>query len=184
MVNYSTVIGIAPFSVAVGYISNDSHLDFVVADQNDVAIVFLGHGNGTFTFMKGYKTGENSRSTSIALADFNGDNRLDIVITNTNTGNLGVFLGYDNGTFGTQTDYITGSTFTPYYVIVDHFNNDNIYDIGVTNFGNGEVVIFYGYGNGSFEFARSYSTGYGSQPYGIAVVDFDNNTQWKIVVAL
>jgi hypothetical protein len=36
-----------------------------------------------------------------------------------------------------------------------------VYDNAVINLGNDEVVILYGYGNGSFELAREYSTGYG-----------------------
>ena len=93
-------------------------------------------------------------------------------------------LNYGNGTFAKQTTYSTGPASNPYYVIVADFNNDNVYDMAVTNNGNNEVVIFYGYGNGSFEFARNYSTGFGSKPYGITTADFDNNKQLEIVVAL
>src|SRR5207302_1868628 len=80
--------------------------------------------------------------------------------------------------------YSTGSASQPYYVIVDDFNNDNIYDIAATNHGSDDIVIFYGYGNGSFILARRYSTGYGSKPVGIIAADFDNNKQLEFVVTL
>ena len=67
--------------------------------------------------------------------------------------------------------------------VVDDFNDDNISDLAVTSDANTEVVIFYGYGNGSFELSRTYTTGYGSGPQGIAAGDFgDKHVQ--IVVAL
>ena len=63
-------------------------------------------------------------------------------------------------------------------------NNDNIDDLAVTLFNKGKVGIFYGYGNGSFTVPRTYSTGFGSGPIGIAVANFSINKQFKIVVAL
>jgi streptogramin lyase len=121
---------------------------------------------------------------SIALANFNSDNYLDIVIANTFTNNIVVFLGYGNGNFAAQTTYSTGLSSQPYYVIVADFNNDNISDIAATNYGNDEVIIFYGDGNGKFNLESNYSTGIGSNPYGITTADFDNNKQLEIVVAL
>ena len=86
---------------------------------------------------------------SISLADFNRDNHLDIVVANTYNDNVGVLLGYGNGTFASQTTYSTGSGSQPFYVTTADCNNDNISDIIATNSGSNEMVIFYGYGNGS-----------------------------------
>ena len=121
---------------------------------------------------------------SLSLADFNKDNLLDIVVANTGRDNVGVLLGYGNGTFAPQTTYSTGSGSLPYYVIVADCNNDNMSDIIATNFGSNEVVIFYGYGNGSFELSRRYSTAFGSKPFGIVTADLDNDTHLEFVVGL
>ncbi len=67
-----------------------------------------------------------------ALADFNGDNYLNIAVANIYTDNVGVFLGNGDGTFIQQTTYSTGLASQPYYVIVADFNNDNISDIAAT----------------------------------------------------
>ncbi|CAF2734521.1 unnamed protein product [Rotaria sp. Silwood2] len=182
MVNYSTEINSQPYSVAVGDINNDKYLDLVVANWKGSVIIFLGHDSGTFTIGSILSIG--GSPFSIALADFNSDNHLDIAVANIASDNVGVFLGYGNGTFATQTTYSTGYGSSPYYVIVADFNNDNIYDMAVTNYQHKEVLIFYGYGNGTFQLGRRYPTGDRSKPYGMIVADFDNNKQLEIVVAL
>ena len=101
--------------------------------------------------MHTYVTGFNSIAFSISLADFNRDNHLDIVVANTFNDNVGVLLGYGNGSFASQTTYSTGLASQPYYVIVADCNYDNISDVIATNSGSDQVVIFYGYENGSFE---------------------------------
>jgi hypothetical protein len=85
---------------------------------------------------------------------------------------------------GRQITYSIGSGSQPYIVIAVDFNHDNRYDLAVTNQGTGEVVILFGYGDGSFHLARTYSTGSGSGSFGIAVADFNNDKQLEIVVAL
>jgi hypothetical protein len=182
VVNYST-LGHS-LSVAVGDIDNDNHLDLVVTISSSDVRIFLGLGDGSFIIWNALHTGQNSNPRAIALADLNSDNHLDIIVANTDNYNVGVFLGYGNRTFTVQTTYSTGSTSEPRYAIVADFNNDNISDIAATNFGTDEVVIFYGYGNGSFKLSRNYSTGFGSKPYGIIAADLNNDKQLEIVVAL
>jgi hypothetical protein len=185
VVTNSIDIGSTLYSVAVGDVNNDNRTDIVIPlfSTYNVGVLF-GYGNGTFGEITLYSTGYNSYPISIALADLNGDNHLDIIVTNNGADNLGIFLGYGNGTFEAQNTYSTGSASQPYSVIVADFNNDNLSDIAATLFAYDEVVIFFGYGNGSFQLARTYSTGFGSHPYGIAVVDFNNDKQLEIVVAL
>jgi hypothetical protein len=184
VVIYSTVNDSAPYSVAVGDIDNDNHLDLVVVDWNGVVTIFLGLGNGNFIIWYAYPTDAGTLLFSVALADFDSDNYLDIVVASLVNDSICIFLGDGDGTFAVPTTYLTGSGSEPYYAIVADFNNDNIYDIAITNNGYDEVLIFYGYGNGTFELARTYSTGYGSKPYGITAGDFDNNKKLEIVVAL
>ncbi len=183
MVNYPTVDGTYPYAVAVGDLNKDNYLDLVVADGNEIIIVFLGYGNGTFIFSYVYSTDGDYGPSSIVLADFNHDNNLDVAIANTPTYNVGIFLGYGNGTFGEQTTYSMDSLFTPEFLVVHDFNNDSIYDIAVSNDENDQIIIFFGYGNGSFELARIYSTGYGTRPWAMTAADFDDDKQYEFVVS-
>jgi hypothetical protein len=45
---------------------------------------------------------------TVAVGDFNNDNRMDIVISSYNSNSGGVFLGYGNGSIGTQMTFSTG----------------------------------------------------------------------------
>ncbi|CAF1431265.1 unnamed protein product [Rotaria sordida] len=182
---YSTGIGTFPHSIAVGDVNNDNQLDIVVSIMNpDGIVVFLAYSKRIFRIIMFYSTGYDSAPVSIALADFNSDNRLDIVVANSRANNMWVLFGIDNGTFGRQRTYSTGSESLPYFVAVADFNHDNQLDIAMTYFRNDKVVIFFGHGNGDFELVRTYFVGTGSHPYGFAIADFNNDKQLEIVVTL
>jgi hypothetical protein len=185
VLTFSTVINSHPFGVAVGDVNNDKHLDILTAnpDSNSISILF-GDGNGTFSVPWIILMGDNSGPLSINLADFNSDNYLDFAITNDLAGNIGVLLGDGTGNFVTETTYSFGPASTPNFAITGDFNHDNRIDIAATLFGTDYVVILFGYGNGSFQVARAFYTGFGSNPVGITVADFNNDTQLEIVVAL
>ncbi|CAF1252945.1 unnamed protein product [Rotaria magnacalcarata] len=106
---------------------------------------------------------------------------MDIAIANSGTNNLGIFLGYGNVSFANQVIYSTGSS--PWSVTVGDFNNNTRLDIAVTNFDDSNVTVLLGYGNGSLANQTTYSTGNNSQPYSIAIEDFNNDTLLDIIVA-
>ena len=56
---------------------------------------------------------------------------LDIVVANFLSCNIGVFLGYGNGSFATIVTYSTGRHAFPLTVTVADFNNDDRLDIAV-----------------------------------------------------
>ncbi len=180
----STAYPSNPYSVAVGDFNDDGRLDITVVNlgSNNIGI-FLGDGNGTFSSQTTYNAVAGSQPWSIAVGDFNNDNQVDIVVANSGTNNIGVCLGYGDGTFASQTIFSTGSNSYPAAVAVGDFNNDNRLDIAVANSGTNNVGIFLGYGNGTFARQATYSTGSGSVPYSIAVGDFNNDSRLDIVVA-
>ena len=145
--------------------------------------ILLGCGNGSFTSMMIYSTGNGSQPYGIAVGDFNNDGRSDIVVANSGTNNVGVLLGYGNGSFAAIITYSTGDGSYPIAVAVGDFNNDDRLDIVVANYDTNNVGVLLGYGNGSFSIVKTYSTGEGSTPYAVTVSDFNNDGQLDIVVA-
>ena len=58
----------------------DGKPDLIVANEysNNIGIL-LGNGDGTFQAQKTFSTGSNSYPRSVAVADLNGDGKLDLV---------------------------------------------------------------------------------------------------------
>jgi hypothetical protein len=181
---YTTGKGSAPYSVDVGDFNNDNRLDFVVANSgtNEVG-VFLGFGNGTFAVIMKYSTGDGSNPHCVAVADLNDDDRLDIVVANYGSNNVGVLFGLGNGSFANITILSTDDDSHPFWVTFGDLNNDNRLDIVVANSGDNNVGVLLGYGNGSFGKQTLYLMGYGSHPYAVVVGDFNNDTWMDMAVA-
>ncbi|CAF4756631.1 unnamed protein product [Rotaria sp. Silwood1] len=106
-----------------------------------------------------------------------------MIVANYGSENVGIFLGYGNGSFTNQTVYSTGSGSYPFSVAVGDFNNDNIIDIVVVNQGTNTVGLFLGYGDGTFANLIQFSMSYGSRPFAIVVGDFNNDTKLDYAVA-
>jgi hypothetical protein len=181
---YPTGQNSAPKAIAIGDFNNDSRLDIVVAyGGSDNIGIFLGYDSGTFASVTNYSTGNDSYPCSVALGDFNNDNRLDIVVANSGTKNLGVFIGYGNGTFSVMIPYSTGSLSGPVWVVVGDFNKDSRLDLAVALSGTNNIGVLFGNGNGTFSSPTLYSIGSDSDPYSLAIGDFNNDNQLDIAIA-
>ena len=180
---YSTGSNSGPKSVAVVDVNSDNKPDIVVGneDSNNVG-VFLNTGTGTFGSRTTYSTGSGSESVSVAVVDVNSDNKPDIVVANDGSSNVGVLLNTGTGTFGSQTIYATGSNSYPWSVAVVDVNSDNKPDIVVANDVTNNVGIFLNTGNGTFHSQTTYSTGSGSVPVSVAIVDVNSDNKPDIVV--
>ncbi|CAF4329263.1 unnamed protein product, partial [Rotaria sordida] len=75
----------------------------------------------------------------------------------------------------------TGSP--PCTVAVGDFDNNNITDIAIANYGTNNVFLLYGYGNGLFGNQTSYDLGYGYRPYSIVIKDLNQDNWMDIVIA-
>jgi len=140
--------GLFADSVAIGDVNRDGHPDIIVAnssasstvDDGNVGVL-LGKGDGTFNTAVAYLSGAFG-AASVAVADVNGDGILDLVVANCSgtasscvgalPGDVGVLLGYGNGTFQTAVTYAPGGK-TPFAVAVGDVNGDGRPDIVVAN---------------------------------------------------
>ncbi len=137
--------------LAVGDVNNDGHLDVVTSDYNGNSETFLGNGNGTFReqpiFQNGSPIGGPSQSL---LADLDDDGKLDFVAGNFGfqgfQGNLSVFQGNGDGTFGSAQYYNAG--FFPAYLSAADMNGDGKTDLIVGNAYSNSVSIFLNQGAG------------------------------------
>ena len=100
--------------------------------------ISLGYGNSSFFTQTNCSTSAYSPPYFLATADFNHDNHLNIVLTDYNRSNVGIFLGYGNGSFQNHKTYRTDSY--PYSDGIGNFDNDGTFDIIVANYGTNIVV--------------------------------------------
>ena len=114
----------------------------------------------------------------LAIGDFNGDGRADVVAGNGDSPYLSVLLGNGDGTFLTAASAYTGlSYFQPQAIAVGDFNGDGKADLVVPSFQFGQFAILLGNGDGTFQTGvifNSYSQIQGS-PWTVVIGDFNGD---------
>ncbi|CAF5165610.1 unnamed protein product, partial [Rotaria sp. Silwood1] len=105
----------------------------------DNILIFLGYGNGSFEIGLTYSTGVLSRPYTVAIADLNNDNILDIAIANSGTNNIFLLYGYGNGNFGNESSYTLNYGYRPYSITLKGLNQDGWIDIVIACYGTNHV---------------------------------------------
>ena len=188
-------------SVVVRDVNGDGSPDLVVSNQcqgigncnNGSVSVLLGNGNGTFQTAVAYSSGGYLPS-SVAVADVNGDGKLDLLVLNScgdNTcatnGTVGVLLRNGDGTFQPAVPYDSGGTLDMSVAVAD-VNGDGKPDLVVAYQNciswqtNVTVGVLLGNGDGTFQPAVAYGSG-GTFPFSVAVADVNGDGKLDLLVA-
>jgi hypothetical protein len=117
--------------------------------------------------------GTGSQPSSVTTADFNGDGKLDLAVSNYNDNSISILLGNGDGTFKTNVDYAT--ELGPDSVVVGDFNRDDKVDVAVRNQSSNTVSVLLGNGDGSFRPAASFVVGTGTASSRVAAGDFNSD---------
>ncbi|MGA9642822.1 MAG: FG-GAP-like repeat-containing protein [Terriglobales bacterium] len=184
-----------PYAMAVGDFNGDGRLDVALwgvsgADNASEVVIFLGNGNGTFTYSSTYaapnSTDFNPGSNSLYVADFNGDGKLDLAALTPYNG-VFIFLGKGDGTFQTAVGYSTvdpnhPNDYTAYGLAVGDLNGDGKMDIAVTE--TSGMAVLLNNGNGTFGTATYYDSGIApfESQMGIALGDVNGDKKNDIVI--
>jgi hypothetical protein len=149
-------VGVQPHSIAIPDLNKDGYLDIVVVNSGSNSIsVLLGNSAGTFSQAPNspYTTGENP--VSVAIADLNKDNNLDIVIANHGAHSVSVLLGNSAGTFFLSSNFPYSAATYPTSVKIADLNKDGNLDIVTANWGVDSVSILFGTIDGPFSQSMS-----------------------------
>ena len=89
-------------------------------------------------FQRPHLLGTGSNPVSVAVGDFNGDDRQDLAVANYGSANVSILLGNGAGSFGAATDFGVGTN--PNSVAVGDFNGDGKQDLAIANTDSNNVV--------------------------------------------
>ena len=167
-------------SVIAADMNGDGIPDLVEANTTNSVGILLGNGNGTFQAVQTFAT--NVPPVSVAVADVNGDGKLDVaVVAGNSTSTVGVLLGNGNGTLQPQHTYSVGTSGGPYSVALADINGDGRTDIVVANHITRNAGVLFGNGDGTFGTANTFNTdGY---PQSVAVADLNGDGRPDIIIA-
>ncbi len=173
--------GAAPRALLLGATdgSRPSRLDIVVVlpSLNKVRIL-LGQGGGAYDPTKFTDLTVGQSPSAVAMADLNGDQSPDLVVTNRLDNTISVLLGQAGGTFASAVPYTVGSE--PQQVALGDIDGDGKLDAVVTNGASNDVSILRGQGDGTLRLSETVAVGTKPQP--VVITDIDNDGQKDILV--
>ncbi|MBT8491746.1 MAG: VCBS repeat-containing protein, partial [Deltaproteobacteria bacterium] len=172
----------AVFDVEAADLNADGFLDLVITSFADFDRIYLGDGDGTFTFLALLKDEMNNSCVNcLQIQDVDGDQVPDIILGyNSGDTRLDIFKGRGDGTFETPAPVDYGSN-TPIAVKLNDVDNDGDLDILVGQSQGGNLYLTRGNGTTSFPPMVQLSTTTNSRCYGIGFNDFDGDGNVDIV---
>ncbi len=171
------VSGFAVKAVTVADVNNDGIPDVVAVGHmptNDVAVVLLGNGDGTFQPPQEFSFSGPpmiTASMKVVVADVNGDGNPDILAqttVNNAASSLWLLAGNGDGTFQNGHPIPIARLFS---FAVGDFNGDGSPDLAITD--STDVYVMFNNGAGTFQRGPTLYVGYRTR--GVAVGDFNGD---------
>jgi large repetitive protein len=158
-------------------------LDAVAAGAGQVTVL-LGMGDGHFVSGASYSI-DASRpgyasptATGLALADVNGDGKLDLLVANSNIDTVSVWWGTGDGQFSGEIDYPTGAT--PFGLALGDLDNDGQPDLVTVNLNAKSVSVLLNEGAGTFGQKVDYPV---ENAGSVAIADLDGDGKLDVVTS-
>ncbi len=186
-------------------LNQDGKLDLVAAIPSATSnglTAILGNGDGTFQTDTEFHMVTGIWPAALVLGDFNGDGRIDIVVTLANVappqavtdvtqpaGSIVIFLGEGGNIFGgaVLSTTVGAANSVPAGLIATDLNGDGKLDLAFVNTGqagssvDNTVSVLLGKGDGTFHAQQTFATG--TFPVDLQVADLNADGKPDLVVA-
>ncbi|MBH5318476.1 VCBS repeat-containing protein [Paenibacillus sp. GSMTC-2017] len=176
-----------PYSLALADLDGDGDLDLAAgcSEATQVSILLNESTGSVLSLQAAVRYAVQGSYSQVAIADFNSDNKLDVVATNydefgNNVNFSTILLGRGDGTLLASVNYdVSGSQ--PSSVTSFDFDGDRNLDIATANFNSNNMSIMRGNGKGQFAAAINYVVG--SKPAQLLSVDLNLDGKKDLVIA-
>jgi len=178
----------SPTSVAAGDIDGDGRLDLICGSQNGASVSVLRNkgfdASGVWQgFLPSTIAPAGSSARSAALADFDGDGRLDVVSANSGTNTVSILINRGPDGTGNWLGFAAPQNFVaasgPWAVVVADLNGDQRPDVCTAASGSNTVAALLNLGpNGSGQWlglSSSQTFVVGTRPLALAAADFNGD---------
>jgi len=143
--------GYIPSAIASGDFNGDGKLDFVVANGGDNTLwLYFGKGDGTFNLPVIVPVTLGQSPVWIAAGDLRGIGRTDLIVAESDSNSVGIFLNNGDGTF---VESVVALPDSATFLLVSDFNHDGKLDIVAPmddDNSNVYIAMLPGLGNGMF----------------------------------
>ena len=180
-----------PLSIAAADLNADRKPDLIVGDAVSGGLtILLGKGDGTFQLGSAVILASGGAVGALSTADFNADNKLDVVAA-ISSGPVLVVLGNGDGTFSAPAQI--GSSATSPHLLVGDFTGDGKADLVLRSeaprppscrqfcFSFDRITIFSGKGDGTFNGGASVIAQFNSSAGNLATGDFNSDSKQDLI---
>jgi hypothetical protein len=174
-------VGAEPYGLAVGDIDGDNKLDMVTVNSNaNTMSVFRNTSSGgTVSFATRQDFSGLTQPFRVAIADLNGDGKLDVVVSNNGWPANSISVFRNTSTVGTisfaaRQDFAAGGA--PYGIAVGDLNRDGKPEVAVANNSDNTISIFRNNSTtAAIAFGTKQDVAVSSGPQSVVIADLTND---------
>jgi hypothetical protein len=175
-------VGNFPQKVASGDLNDDGAPDLVNANLADHNVsVMLGNGHGRYVPAPGSPFDVGEVPYGVAIGEFDGDGKADIVVASSGYGDVTVLLGDGAGAFAESSASPIHVGDFPQTVSVADIDEDGVQDLALPTYSG--IAILLGDGSGGFALTSGSPYPAGGAPFDVAVADFDGDGHLDVASA-